>query len=492
MSLTNIKCAKIAPSPSGRRIALVLLAIFLLALTVRSLTGYFIREHFDDPGWFQFGSYKVFDRYAQEILDHKSPPVWINDPTRTDLMVYPPGYPLWLALIYSSSGERSPEVVQKVQMVLDSLSVLLLVGVGMAAYGWRTGAAAGTLGALSPVLALGGATPGADAPACWLVLGAVWCLLLAAKRESYGYAIAAGALVGAACWFRVNPLFLVLVWTVALILVMRRGPGRKVRLSSAILVSALVVISPVVVRNLVVFYPEVAPTGLGVGWNLLAGIGETERGPEFGAPCCDADIIEQDRKAMYLPDGVPLALNYPDGIRRDRERGRRAMAIIADHPVWYLGVMAKRLIGHLKFAGAPAPNVGSAGFNVTPSKSLPPEWQGGTAALGVTALGMMQSVFRYLALPLMIAGIVIGFRRTRLSTWLLISTIIYYLATLAVGHSEIRYGLPMQAILIVFAGVAVSFIAATARMRLSGWTEKDSITSRQKNGAALGDALQVR
>lgn len=456
-------------SPGGhmswRRALPVLLAILLLALTVRALTGYFIRTHFDDPGWFQFGSYSLVDRQAEDVLDGRVAPFWIYDPTRTDLMANPPGYSLWIALIYGVSGDRSPASVQTLHIVLDSLSVLLLVGIGCTAFSWRVGVAAGILGALSPLLALSGATPGADAPTSWLVLGGVWCMLLAAKREYVGYAVAAGALVGAACWLRVNPLFLVFVWAAVLGWLLKCSWRPKIVLSAAIAGSALIVISPVVIRNLTVFYPEFAPTGLNVGWNMLAGIGETERGGELDVPCCDAGIIEQDREAMGLPPDAPLGLNYPDGIRRDRERGRRAVAIMAEAPLWFAGVMAYRVAGHLKFAGAPAPNVGTAGFNVTPSKSLPPEWHGGAAAFGVMALGMIQSVLRHLALPLMIVGIVIGFRRYRFVTWLLISTVVYYLATLAIGHSEIRYGLPMQAILIVYAGLGITFLASVVRSR---------------------------
>ena len=82
--------------------------------------------------------------------------------------------------------------------------------------------------------------------------------------------------------------------------------------------SGRLVIAPVVVRNLIVFYPEVAPTGLGVGWNLWAGIGETERGAEFGAPCCDEQMIEQDRRALGLAADAQIGLFWPDGIRRHR------------------------------------------------------------------------------------------------------------------------------------------------------------------------------
>ena len=145
------------------------LFIFALALTVRGLTATFIRAHFNDSSWFQFGSYAVFDSQAQAILDRRESVFWINDSTRTDRIVYPPGYPYWLAFIYKISGQRSPAIIQQVQIVLDSLSVLLLVGIGFSGYRWTVGLLAGMLAALTPLLALAGATPNADAPASWLV-----------------------------------------------------------------------------------------------------------------------------------------------------------------------------------------------------------------------------------------------------------------------------------------------------------------------------------
>lgn len=166
---------------------------------------------------------------------------------------------------------------------------------------------------------------------------------------------------------------------------------------------------------------------------------------------------------MNLPANAPLALTYPDGIRRDRERGRRALVIIKSHPIWFVGVMANRIWGHLKFAGKPSPWLGSTGINVTAPKTLPENRQRGVLALTVNTLGAIQSIWRWLALPLMLVGIWFAFRLKRVATWLLLSTVLYYLATLAVGHSEIRYGLPMQAILIIFAGVTVSLLPAWSK-----------------------------
>lgn len=452
----------------------MLFFILALAFTVRALTANFIRSHFNDASWFQFGSYAVFDSHAQAILDRREPVFWINDSTRTDRIVYPPGYTWWMAVVYKVSGDRSPASIQRVQVVLDSLSVWLIVGIGVTAYRWAIGLTAGVLAALSPLLALAGATPNADAPASWLVLGATWFLLLAARRQRIVYAIASGALLGLACWLRVNPLLLFVVWSLALVLYFCMNGRTNVRTSwrkgalygGALALTTVLVISPVVIRNITVFYPEIAPTGLGVGWNMLAGIGETERGAEFGAPCCDAQMIEQDRRAMNLSADTQIGLFFPDGIRRDRERGKRAVRIIASHPFWYAGTMVRRIAGHLKIFGKPAPNVGSAGFNVTSEKSLSPEHQGKVLGFGVTMLGMVQAVYRFLALPLMLLGIGIAWRRDWRVTALVLSMVVYYVFTLAVGHSEIRYGLPMQSVLTLFAGVSLFRIAEFVASRL--------------------------
>ena|SRR5438309_2184974 len=73
---------------------LFLLLILMLSFAVRALTTHFIHDHLADPGWFQSGTYALFDQQAQEILDHKSAVFWIDDPSRTETAIYPPGYPL--------------------------------------------------------------------------------------------------------------------------------------------------------------------------------------------------------------------------------------------------------------------------------------------------------------------------------------------------------------------------------------------------------------
>jgi Dolichyl-phosphate-mannose-protein mannosyltransferase len=457
-----------------RRIAILVL-IIILALLIRGLTANFIAAHLDDPGWFQSGSFAIFDRQAQDVLDGKESLFWIPDRTRTDLIQYPPGNRVWIGGIYAITGERSAASVQRVQWVLDAFSVLLIIGIAVTAYGWPVGLTAGVLAALSPLLSLYAVVPGADAPTSWFIVAAVWFLLLAFRRDSVVFAIGAGVLLGISCWLRVNPLLLFIAWGIALLLFLR-GPKRgRVRLATAMAASSLIVVAPIVIRNLIVFYPEVAPTGLNIGWNLLAGIGETDRGAEFGVPCCDAKVIEQDRREMGLPPDAPLGLVYPDGIRRDRERGKRALTIIKDHPVWYAGVIVKRGLGHLKLAGKPAPSLGSAGINVTSIKCLPEHRRVFPFSSAVNMLGMIQSVLRFSAVPFMLVGIWVGLRTDFRITGLILATIGYFLVTLAFGHSEIRYGLPMQALLVVFNALGICALW----MRISNFR-------RQRSRVSLG------
>ena len=438
-----------------RRTWLALLFILALGLTVRGLTANFLRAHLNDPGWFPFGIYAAFDRQAQDGLDGRASFFHIDDPSRTDAAIYPPGYPLWLALIYKLSGARSPATVQNVQWILDSFSVLLMVGIGATAFGWRPGLWAGGIAALWPLLATYGAVPLADAPTSWIVLGATWMLLLAAKRQSFAWALGAGALLGASCWLRANALLLVFFWALALLLLMQCSWRKRALLTASMVLAALVMIAPVIVRNVITFRAFV-PTGLGAGTNLLEGIGETERGAkEFGAAANDSDLLELERAELKPPGDAPFNLYYPDGIRRDRERTRKAVAIIARHPIWYAGTVVRRMGGVLKYAGQPSGIYGSAGVNLTSRKNLPPAWQGGVTALFVNTLGMLQSVLRYVLLPLMIAGLILAFRLDWRLSALLMVTVFYYLVVGSMMHTHIRYGLPMQALLTIFAGLAI-------------------------------------
>jgi 4-amino-4-deoxy-L-arabinose transferase-like glycosyltransferase len=441
----------------GTRIKNQLLPVLLVLVTlvsVRVLTLMFMRAHLEDPAWFQTGSYGKFDRQARDILDGRQRIFLIDDATRTDLAQYPPAFPAAVAAIYAVSGERSAYGVQLVQWAIDLvLSLVLIVGITVTAFGWRAGLAAGFLIALSPLFAMYSAYPSADTPAMWFVLAGNWLLLLAAKRNNVWLALGAGALLGVACWIRVNPLYLAVGW--AIVMLVAKSPWQKrLAMSGAVVFATAIVISPIVVRNYLTF-PDFTPTGGTIGVNLWEGLGETELGRQHGFLFGDDNMIEHERVKMGWPAGTYFDSQWPDGIRRDKERTRESLAFIKQHPVWYGGVMAGRMWGMLKVAGDPVPYCGISGINVTSQKCLTPAWQGGVLAFGVNVLGMIQSVARYLFLPLAAFGIYVAARRDMIATVVFLVTVLYYLVPGSAAHTEIRYVLPMHGLLTVFAAAAV-------------------------------------
>jgi hypothetical protein len=253
-----------------------------------------------------------------------------------------------------------------------------------------------------------------------------------------------------------------LFWAIALFVLVQGVRSLKLKLGAAVLVGTVFVIAPIVIRNYVVF-PDFTPTGGTIGVNLWEGLGETELGRQHGFLFGDDKMLEVERTRMSRPGDTSVEIQYPDGIRRDKERTRESLAFIRQHPIWYLGVMLGRMWGMLKVAGDPVPYTGISGINVTSKKCLPERWQGGVLAPGVNVLGMIQSVVRYLFLPLAAFGIYAGMRSDWRMSWLMLATVLYYLVPGTAAHTEIRYVLPMHGLLIVFASVGIDYLIRLIR-----------------------------
>jgi 4-amino-4-deoxy-L-arabinose transferase-like glycosyltransferase len=447
----------------NREQLLILFGLLLITTSVRVLTLQFMRAHLNDPAWFQVGSYAKFDRQARDILDGRQRLFWIDDPARTDLAQYPPAFSATVALIYKLTGDASAYSVQIVLWFLDLiLSPLLICGIAFTAFGWRTAIAAGFLVGLSAVFALYAAFPSADMPTTWFVLGGCWLLALSLRHKDVWLALAAGVALGIACWLRVNPLYLCVFWAIALFALVKDEWSLKSKLGVAVLVGTVVVIAPIVIRNYVIF-PDFTPTGGTIGVNLWEGLGETELGRQHGFLLGDDKMLAVERARMGRPGDTSIEIQFPDGIRRDKERTRESLAFIRQHPIWYFGVMLGRMWGMLKVAGKPVPYTGVSGINVTSAKCLPERWQSSALALGVNVLGMIQSVVRYLFLPLAALGIYAGMRSDWRMSWLMLATVLYYLGPGTTAHTEIRYVLPMHGLLIVFAAVGIDYLIRLVR-----------------------------
>jgi 4-amino-4-deoxy-L-arabinose transferase-like glycosyltransferase len=443
--------------------ALLLMLMLALAFAVRLLTAQFIDGGADDPSLRYRGIYQTFSEQAERILDGQDSLFSTAAPDTRYAAIYPPGFPVWMALVFRLSHDRTARTLQFVQLTLDALAVLLIVGIGLTAYGWSAALTAGFLAALSPLLALYGATPLADAPASWVVLCGVWMLLLAYKRQSFRWALCTGAMLGASCWFRANGTFLAVCWALCLWLLIRASWRKRAGLSLALMLGACVLIAPLLIRNVIIFR-TFAPLGVGFGTALWEGIGETRRGNEFGAVYGDKLLVAQERAGLNLAPDATVRLYVPDGVRRDRARTRKAVAVIASHPFWYLGVMAGRAWGVLDYWGSqPSYVYGHAGTKVTGARCLSAEQQGSVLSRFVDELGFIQDLLRLFALPLMLCGAALALRRDKFMTGMILSTVLYYLLVGSTMHTEVRYGLPMQALLLVFAGLALAVAGNTIR-----------------------------
>ena len=112
---------------------------------------------------------------------------------------------------------------------------------------------------------------------------------------------------------------------------------------------------------------------------------------------------------MGWPADMPVEVQWPDGIRRDRERTRESLAFIRQHPVWYAGRDARTHVGHVESRGR-------SGAVHRHQRHQRDEQEVSAASIGkavwsrlaVNVLGMIQSVVRYLFLPLAAFGIYVG------------------------------------------------------------------------------------
>ncbi|PWT90718.1 MAG: hypothetical protein C5B55_09280, partial [Blastocatellia bacterium] len=320
--------------------------------------------------------------------------------------------------------------------------------------------------AFSPLIAIVGVSPSADAPTNWFVLGGLWVLLIGVKKHNGWLAFAAGAIFGGACWLRVNPLLLSGFLATAIIIFDDQKSLKRIQMGGLVVLGTVLVISPIVIRNYVSF-PDFTPLGGTIGINLWEGLGETDLGRSNGFLYGDHLMIERERVQMGLSPDSPIEAMWPDGIKRERARTRESLHFIAHHPFWYSGVMLRRMWGMLKVAGDPSPYYGTAGINVTSKKCLPTTQQSGILALLVNLLGMIQSVTRYALLPLAVVGCWLAISRNWIGSLLLLTIAIYYLVPGTAAHTEIRYVLSLHCVIAIFAALGLCKVIDTLALTVS-------------------------
>ena len=240
--------------PSRRARLLALPAVFLLALAVRSLYAVDLAPVMYSrvqPGTRMAWRY---DEAAVSIL-RGGGILWPShpDPARTGLLARPPGYPLYLAIVYRALG-RTFFAAQLVQNVLTSVGCVLIAAAVARLISWRVGIVGGLIAALSPHLAFSSNFLLPDALSALPLLAALVVLAHAhpGPRAPWWVSAVAGALVGAGVWLRPNVMLLAPMLAVLVVLV-ARDHRRALGHAAALLGAAVLLIAPITLRNHAVF-----------------------------------------------------------------------------------------------------------------------------------------------------------------------------------------------------------------------------------------------
>jgi hypothetical protein len=468
--------------------------VFLIALAVRSLYAVDLApalESQEQPGSRMMQRY---DEGAAAILQGDGL-VFVSgvEPSDTGLLSRPPGYSILLAAIYRLVG-RGLFAAQLVQNVLNALVPVFVFLLADILVGRRSAIGAGLLAALLPHLAYYSALLTPDVVCAIPVLIALILLVPVARGRgvSLGRALLAGVALGFAVWLRPN-LLLLGPTVAAAALLLARPRVRRWTVAAAVAVGAVAAIAPITIRNFVL-YRAFVPVSINLGVVLWEGIGEAS-GNAWGTRTDDIDVAAQEAE-MY---GDPRYAEWwasPDGIRRDRDRVRRSLAVIAAHPAWFAGAALRRAVQMIDYAGADAPPVASRG-------GVPPEMldtlhepgQGGSAkhlwgadllarlrpritsrdsvrigrVLGVLrpVVRPLQIVLGALALPLVLTGLAVLLAAAPRRALFVLVVPLYQVVFQSIVHFEFRYVLPMHACLLVFAGAALALAGGWVADRMN-------------------------
>jgi hypothetical protein len=330
------------PRARGRGLLVACLIVFLTAFGVRLLSWQDTRLGVSKV---QTAVVEDYKRVARLLLaggplsffDSSSP---LADPNN---LGHPPGYSILLALVYSVTGE-SDAAVQLLQACADALAAVLILLIVAELFPLGAGVVAGLLAAFSPQFAWNSVLLLPDSLAVLPLLLAVYLMARAFKRPSLVLMLAAGACVGLSCWLRANALLLAPFLACAALIIF--GRARGVRYSATLLAGAVLVIAPLTIRNAVVFHHFI-PLSLGAGQTFLEGIADYDREGRFGVPATDLGIMKWEAQNFNRPDYYGM-LFQPDGVWREHMRLKRGLAIVASHPVWFLGVMTRRATSMLR------------------------------------------------------------------------------------------------------------------------------------------------
>jgi len=459
-----------------RKLAYALI-IFSISFGVKSLQAVDLAPVMYTPDQPAAGMTIEYESGAQSILRGDGLLIpRITDRSDTTPLEHPPGYSIFLSAIYRVAGSNYFRV-QLIQNIINSITPVMLFLIAGFVISWRVGFASGIFAAVWHHLSYQSNILLPDSLTALPILIGVYFLIKAEREHGRGpwrYALA-GAMIGLSVWLRPNALMLGPFLAVSLMLWSYRFTGsgrRRVLLALA----SVLVIAPITIRNYVV-YRQFVPVQVGMGLNLWTGIAQGG-GERFGAQIYDRLVAAQEA-VTYGDPRYGSSWYTPDGIKRDHDRLKKGLAVVATHPLWYAGSVLRRMAHMLNYSADASLvlkatdtrliDVGAQDREIIDAKVA----QGAALAAREQPLappgrclapGKSLAYFRPLAraaqrleketvLIFMFVGAVALFLLSSRRAFLLLMTPAYYFLAQSLVHTEIRYTLPMHYFLFVCAAI---------------------------------------
>src|SRR5258705_3931301 len=432
---------------------LIVTLIFFTALGVRLLNW---QSHHDEALAVQTSDALNYKHQATLIRANGVASLYdaSSSTNNPDLMGHPPGYPILLSVMYRVVGQ-SDTATQFLQIILDSLSVVVIVLIAFEFFPAAIGLIAGLMTAFAPQFSWNSLTLLPDSLATLPILVAVLIITgtrqrrYASGRSKLLSILIAGALIGVSVWLRANALLLAPFLALLLLFICKRGT--RLRPALILICGVLLIICPLTIRNAIVFCKFI-PVSLGAGQTLVEGIADYNTDGSLGLPQTDVELIRGEAETSKRPD-YANSLFTPDGTERDRARLARGFAVVRAHPFWFAGVMIRRAASMLRLERTTlrlaATNPGDLTLLQWPLRTV--------QNFFITAL--------FLPLTLIGAGILFYGRQFQ-TLALLLAVPCYYFCTQSALHTEYRYVLVIHYFLFVMAAVATYTIASSVRRLL--------------------------
>jgi 4-amino-4-deoxy-L-arabinose transferase-like glycosyltransferase len=327
--------------------------------------------------------------------------------------------------------------VQLFQAVLAIGSVFLLYEIAERMFSQSIAVWSAFVYALWPLSARFEVTILPDAVTSFFLLLGVWLIMRSLNgSRSVRDQILAGISLGCGTLMRPDVLFLPL-FILPVVLVGRRWTY-LLRFAGLVIAGMAIAIVPHAIRNFEATNGEFVPIGLGNGISLWEGI--SQFGDTLGTVHADEDVAKVE--------GYP-SWAYPDAVNRDRKRFAEAVKIIKEHPVWYAGLMVRRIPLLLKPDG-----IVTSRFMLTPRRFFADHPSSSYWDLFLTSpfwfivqLGLIAAQ----GIVLVLGSFAVVRLRKNCLMWFAVATILYYFCVHISTNTEPRYFYPVIPFLLLLA-----------------------------------------